>query len=107
VENLKPNEKDEYLEWYVEDEFVKEIENAGWITLKGDKIKRGFADRFLFGPGAITIIVEFKRTGARKKRKGEKLQDHYRGLFRDLGFKTLKVVGWNAACELLNELLER
>lgn len=107
MKHLSDGEKDVYLEWYVEGQFVQEIEDAGWITVKGDRIKRGFPDRFLFGPGAETIIVEFKRTGAKKKRKGEKLQDHYRGLFRALGFQTLKCVGWNAACDLLNELLEK
>jgi hypothetical protein len=107
VEKLKPGEKDEWLEWAIEDEFVKEIEDAGWITIKGDKIKRGFSDRFLFGPRATTIIVEFKRTGAKKKRRGEKLQNHYRKQFVGLGFTALKVKGWNAAAELLDELLER
>jgi len=107
VDKLAPGVKDEWLEWAIEDEFVKEIEDAGWYTLKGDKIKRGFSDRFLFGPGATTIIVEFKRTGAKKKRRGEKLQDHYRSEFAALGFETVKVVGWNAAAELLENLLER
>ena len=101
---LEEGVEDEYLEWYIEEQFVEEIEDAGWITLKGDKIKRGFPDRFLFGPKATLLIVEFKRTGAKKKRRGEKLQDYYRGLFRALGFKTMKVVGWNEAAKLLEEL---
>lgn len=96
---------DEWLEWVIEDEFVKDIEDAGWITLKGDKIKRGFSDRFCFGPGPVTIIVEFKRFGAPNKRRGEKLQDHYRQQFRDLGFDCRKVTGMNEACDLLEELL--
>ena len=96
--------EDEWLEWVVEDDFVKEIEDAGWITIKGDKIKRGFPDRFCFGPGARTVIVEFKRKGAKKKRRGEKLQDHYRRLFAALGFETYKIIGQEAADELRNRL---
>ena len=100
------SEKDEWLEWAIEDDFVKEIENAGWLTLKGDKIKRGFSDQFCFGPVARTVIVEFKKSGARKKRKGEKLQDYYRKLFRELGFETHKVTGKDEADRLLKNLLE-
>ena len=97
--------EDEWLEWVVEEDFVQEIEDAGWITLKGDKVKRGFPDRFCFGPGARTVIVEFKRKGARAKRRGEKLQDHYRGLFADLGFEVHKITGKEEANELRNNLL--
>lgn len=97
--------KDEWLEWVIEEEFAEEIEDAGWITIKGDKIKRGFPDRFCFGPGARTVIIEFKRKGAKKKRRGEKLQDHYRGEFRALGFETHKIIGKEEANELRNKLL--
>ena len=93
------------MEWVVEKEFCLEIEDAGWITLKGDKLKRGFPDRFCFGPEARTFIIEFKRKGAKKKRRGEKLQDHYRGEFRALGFETYKVIGKEEADELRNNLL--
>lgn len=96
---------DDYLEWVVEQEFCQEMEDAGWITLKGDKVKRGFPDQFLFGPGARTVIVEFKATGAKKKRRGEKLQDYYRGQFRALGFETHKVTGKEEANELRDNLL--
>lgn len=96
---------DEWLEWVVEEDFVEEIEDEGWITIKGDKIKRGFPDRFCFGPGARTVIVEFKRKGARRKRRGEKLQDHYRGLFAALGFEVHKITGKEEANELRNNLL--
>lgn len=103
---LEEGEVDSYLEWFIEKEFVWVMEEAGWITVKGDKIKRGFPDRFLFGPKETVLIVEFKRTGAPKKRRGEKLQNHYRAEFERLGFRTLKCVGWNEACELLKELME-
>jgi len=106
MQRMDEGEVDDYLEWHIEGEFVKEIEDARWVTLKGDKVKRGFPDRFLFGPGATTIVVEFKRTGARKKRRGEKLQNHYRAQFKELGFRTIKCVGWNEACDLLEELTE-
>ena len=96
---------DEWLEWVIEDEFVQEIEDAGWITIKGDKFKRGFSDRFCFGPGATVVIVEFKSAFAKAKRRGEKLQDHYRQEFATLGFDTRKVKGMNEACDLLEELL--
>jgi len=106
MKRLSEDEKDVYLEWYVEGQFVQEIEDAGWVTFKGDRVKRGFPDRFLFGPEETVLIVEFKKTGARKNRRGEKLQDYHRAQFRKLGFRTLKCVGWDAACDLLEELLE-
>lgn len=106
MDRLRPGVKDDYLEWAIEEAFVEGLEDAGWITIKGDKIKRGFADRFCFGPRATTIIVELKKTGARKNRRGEKLQDHYRKEFERLGFTTTKCKGWNNACELLREMLE-
>lgn len=104
---MEKGEVDTYLEWAIESDFVEEIEDAGWITVKGDKIKRGFPDRFCFGPGPLTIIVEFKRMGAPKKRRGEKLQDYYRKQFAKKGFDTRKVVGMRAAYKLLDELLEK
>lgn len=96
---------DEWLEWVVEKEFCLEMEDAGWLTLKGDKVKRGFPDQFIFGPNETVVIIEFKRSGARKKRRGEKLQDHYRKQFRNLGFRTLKVTGKEEADELRRELI--
>lgn len=98
-------EEDEWLEWVVEEDFAHELEDEGWITLKGDKVKRGFPDRFCFGPNARTIIVEFKRKGAKKKRRGEKLQDYYRKQFADLGFETHKITGKEEANELRDRLL--
>ncbi len=95
---------DDWLEWVVEEDFAQEMEDAGWMTLKGDKIKRGWPDRFCFGPGARTVIVEFKRKGARKRR-GEKLQDYYRKKFTDLGFETHKITGKEEANELRDSLL--
>jgi hypothetical protein len=97
-------EEDEWLEWVVEEDFARELEEEGWITLKGDKVKRGFPDRFCFGPNAHTVIVEFKRKGARKRR-GEKLQDYYRQQFADLGFETHKIIGKEEANELRDRLL--
>ena len=97
--------EDEWLEWVIEEDFVQEMEDAGWITIKGDKIKRGFPDRFCFGDGARTVIVEFKRKGARKKRRGEKLQDYYRKQFAELGFETHKITGKEEADALRNNLL--
>ncbi len=97
-------EDDKYLEWYVEDTFVKEMEEAGWLTLKGDKIKRGFPDRICFGPDVQVAIVEFKRTGARA-RQGEKLQTYYRGVFEELGFHVYKITGVEEADELRDKLL--
>lgn len=95
---------DEWLEWVVEEAFAQELEDAGWMTLKGDKIKRGWPDRFCFGPGARTVVVEFKRKGA-PKRRGEKLQDHYRKKFTDLGFEVHKITGKEEADELRDSLL--
>jgi len=101
---VEEGEVDEWLEYVIEDEFVEGIEDAGWITLKGDKVKRGFSDRFCFGHGHRVVIVEFKSAFAPKNRKGEKLQDHYRQMFRDRGFDCRKVKGMNEACDLLLEI---
>lgn len=96
---------EDYLEWVVEKEFCLEMEDAGWITLKGDKVRRGFPDQFLFGPGARTVIVEFKAQFAKKKRRGEKLQDFYRQQLKDLGFEVYKIRGKEEANELRDRLL--
>lgn len=98
---------DPWLEWVVEGEFVMEIEDAGWITFKGDKVRRGFPDRFCFGYEARVVIVEFKSSFAPKKRKGEKLQDHYRQMFRERGFEVYKVTGKEEANKLRDKLLEK
>ena len=106
MQRVEEGEVDEWLEHVIENEFVEELEDAGWITLKGDKVRRGFADRFCFGAGARTVIIEFKRTGAPKKRRGEKLQNHYRNQFAALGFDCRKVTGMNEACDLLLEMCD-
>ena len=100
-------EEDDYLEWVVEKDFVDALEEGGWETLKGDKIKKGWPDRFCFGPrehGGRTVIVEFKKKGA-KKRRGEKLQDHWRGVFEKMGFTVHKITGVAEANELRDYLL--
>ena len=96
---------DDWLEWYVESEFVVDIEEAGWLCLKGDKVRKGFADQFCFGPGPRTVIIEFKAMGAPKKRRGQKLQDYYRGRFRGMGYETYKITGEAEADALRDELL--
>lgn len=98
-------EEDEWLEWVVEAEFVKELEEAGWLTVKGDKVKRGYPDQFCFGPDEQVVIVEFKRNKARKNRRGEKLQKYYRDQFRGLGFTVHTVRGKEQADELRRSLL--
>lgn len=104
MQGMEEGSVDDWLEWVVEADFVREMEDAGWQTLKGDKVKRGFPDQFCFGPNARTVIVEFKRKGARPRR-GEKLQDYYRKQFADLGFETHKITGKEEANELRDNLL--
>ena len=96
-------ESDQYLEWVVEKDFCVELEAAGWLTAK--VVIRGWPDRFCFGPKKRVVIVEFKRKGAPKKRRGEKLQKWYRGLFAALGFDVRLVIGAKEADALLKELL--
>lgn len=95
---------DDYLEWYIEKEFILDMEDAGWLTLKADKIKRGWSDQLLFGPGPRTVVVEFKRFGA-KARRGEKLQDHFRNCFSKMGFEVHKITGKEEADALKSKLL--
>ena len=97
-------DKESWAEWAVEQEFVREMEDAGWLTLKGDKIKRGWPDRLCFGDGPRTVIVEFKRKGARP-RQGEKLQKYYRGLFEKMRYEVYLVTGKKEADELRDKLL--
>jgi hypothetical protein len=99
-------DEDLYLEWFVEETFVKDLEREGWITIKGDKIKKGFPDRICFGPKAKVVLVEFKRTGA-PSRKGEKLQAYFANYFsQKLGFKYYKITGKEEADELRDKLLK-
>ncbi len=95
---------DDYLEWVVEKDFVLGLEDAGWQCLKADRMRRGWADQFCFGPGCRVVIVEFKSSGA-KSRRGEKLQAHYRDTFEAMGFDVRLVIGKEEADELLAELL--
>jgi hypothetical protein len=94
-----------YMEWVVEQDFAEAVEAAGWITVKGDHIQRGLSDRFCFGPRGRVVIVEFKKLNARKKRRGEKLQDYYRKQFRELGFETHKITGMDEMYALKDSLL--
>lgn len=96
--------EDDYLEWYLEEKFCSHMERAGWETIKGDKIKRGYPDRFCFGPGGRTVIVEFKRTGA-PSRRGEALQGYYQTKFAGLGFEVHLIKGQEDAEKLKNKLL--
>lgn len=75
------------LEVSVEADFVRDMKIAGWMELKGDRVRRGYSDRFFFGHGPRTVIVEFKRDGFAEKRQGHKLQDHYRREFRARGYE--------------------
>ncbi len=95
---------DDYLEWYVEQQFVLDMEEGGWECLKADKLKRGWTDQILFGPGERTVFVEFKRYNA-KPRQGEKLQDHYHKKFRNMGFEVHKVTGQDESLRLRDQLL--
>lgn len=102
---MQVGELDDYLEWVVEKEFVLEMEDGGWECLKADKLKRGWTDQIIFGPKKQTVFVEFKRLGA-KPRRGEKLQDYYRGRFADMGFDTYKITGKRQADALRAKLLK-
>lgn len=81
--------------------------DCGYINLKGDMApekRTGMNDQFFFGHGAKTIIVEFKRLDAPRRRKGEKLQDYVREQFRERGFMTYKVRGREEAESVFNEI---
>lgn len=80
------------LEASVERKFVSRMVDAEWDNAKMDQLKRGWSDQFFFGYEGRVEIVEFKREGARKGRRGEKLQDYMRQRFRRKGFRCHKVV---------------
>lgn len=94
------------LEASVEQDFAAEMRAAEWLDLKGDHVKRGYSDRFFFGYGPRTVVVEFKRDGAREGRRGEKLQDYYRNEFRQRGYECYKVETQEEAEELCQVLCE-
>jgi hypothetical protein len=82
------------------------MEDAGWLQLKGDAApekQMGLSDRFFFGYGGITVIVEFKKED-RPSRKGAKLQDYIREQFRERGFRCYKPSTEKEAWELCDEL---
>ncbi len=99
---------DDYLEWVVEQTFVRDMEEADWDCLKADKLKRGWPDQLLFGPGpgGRCVVVEFKKSGA-KPRRGEKLQAYHRRRFEEKGFEVYLVTGEAEANELRDRLLRK
>ncbi len=102
---MEESSVDDLLEWVVETDFCESIEEAGWLTIKADKLIRGWPDRLCFGPNDRTIIVEFKAAGSRKNRKGEALQRHFRKRFAAMGFEVHLVKGRRDADSLRNDLL--
>ncbi len=80
------------LESEVEGEFVEWLAgNYGcYFAIKLVK-NRGFPDRIVVGPGRFILFMEFKRPGAPKKRRGEKLQRHFQKLIEGFGFPYAKV----------------
>lgn len=81
----------------IEEVFVTKMAMMGYMNIKADLIYRGWADRIFFGPEAHTVIVEFKKLDAPEKRKGEKLQDHFRAQFKARKYPVFKVRGWEEA----------
>lgn len=98
--------KDDYLEWFVEDEFVKDLEEAGWKVSPNMRIVRGWPDRICFGPKKRVVLIEFKRDKAPKKRRGEKLQKHYADEFRALGHEYHVIRGMEQARLAAEALVE-
>lgn len=96
--------KDDDRETNIEVKFVSRMLDAGYMHLKADRIRRGWADQIFFGKGPRTIIVEFKRRNAPKDRKGEKLQDHFRGEFKERDYEVYKVMGWAEATALFKAI---
>ncbi len=57
--------------------------------------RRGWPDRIVVGPERFVLFLEFKRPGAPKKRRGEKLQRWFADQLRSYGF-TYEVVNSKA-----------
>lgn len=91
----------------IEDDFVLAMDELGWLSRKGDIAAEqvaGELDRFFYGYGAQVVIIEFKREGAPKKRRGEKLQQHTRKQFSLRGFPTFVVIGRGDAAGVFNRI---
>lgn len=89
--------KENVRERRIEAVFVEKMAVMGYVNIKADLIYRGWADRIFFGPEAHTVIVEFKKLDAPKRRKGEKLQDYFRAQFKTRKYPVFKVRGWEEA----------
>jgi hypothetical protein len=76
------------LESSLETEFKKYVESHGCVYLKFAIIGvAGFPDRIVIGKGRLIFFIEWKRPGAKnKKRKGEALQSFRHKTLRKFGF---------------------
>lgn len=63
------------LEKDIERKCVEHAEDQEWMTVKTDLAKRGWPDRFFFGPSSQLLIVEFKRPGLKPTKKQQAIHD--------------------------------
>lgn len=99
--------RDDPREDRIEAHFVGRMLDEGYINLKGDMApekRTGLNDQFFFGHGPRTIIVEFKRLSAPRRRKGEKLQDYWRGQFKARKYEVYKVRGKIEASRVFKQI---
>ncbi len=91
----------------LEARFVSRMLDCGYINLKGDMApekRTGMNDQFFFGFGPRTILVEFKRLDAPRRRRGERLQDFVRGQFSERGYEVYKVRGREQAEQVFKKI---
>lgn len=99
--------RDDPREDRIESHFVARMLNCGYINLKGDMAaeKRvGLSDQFFFGHGPRTVIVEFKRLSAPRRRKGEKLQAYWRQQFKDRKYEVYLARGKIEAARVFKQI---
>lgn len=88
---MRKVERSNKLEREVETPFAEWItaNEPDYLCVKLFK-RRGLPDRLVIGPDRFVLFVEFKRPGARKGRRGEKLQNYFANLIRGFGFTYVK-----------------
>jgi len=70
------------LEIALEEKCVEFAHNSMYVSIKTDKVKKGWPDRLFFGPTARIFFVEFKLPGSKPRPKQWKIIV----MLRSLGF---------------------
>jgi len=85
------------LEVALEDKCAEFAHNSMYVSVKLDKIKKGWPDRLFLGPGARIFMVEFKLPGVKPRPKQLKTIV----MLRSLGFHVHVVTDFDRFKQIL------